>query len=101
MLNIIIASRFFAPEAERTNFGASMAERMFFNRLGLAAKQLEATRFVAGEKFTAADISVTYAVELAERVGLGDKLPREIKSYLERVRVRDAYQRTRAALQRA
>ena len=41
---------------------------------------------------------MTYALELAERVGLGDKFPPVIKPYLERVRARDAYQRTMAAL---
>ena len=51
MLNILpVATRFFAPEAERANFGAAMAERMFFNRLGLVTGRLETAPFVAADR---------------------------------------------------
>jgi glutathione S-transferase len=42
---------------------------VFDSRLGLVTRQLARSSFLAGETFTAADISVTYALELATRAG--------------------------------
>jgi glutathione S-transferase len=92
-LNIVVASRFFAPEAERQNFGAGVAIRMFFNRLTLVSRRLEASPHLAGEAFTAADISVTYALELGGRLGLADQYPPAVSAYMQRLSVRNAYQR--------
>lgn len=90
-LNIVAASRFFAPEAERENWGAQMAERMFFNRLALVLRRLSAAPMMAGEEFSAADISVTYALDIAERLGLAGKFGPELVAYRERVSSRPAY----------
>jgi glutathione S-transferase len=95
-LNIVVASRFFAPESERQNWGANVATRMFQSRLDLVAGQLGKTPHLAGERFTAADISVTYALELGERVGLGDGYTPPVLAYLKRMRQREAYQRASA-----
>ncbi|HWA88685.1 MAG TPA: glutathione S-transferase family protein [Rhizomicrobium sp.] len=94
-LNIIVASRFLAPEGEKQNFGAQAAERMFFSRLLLVSRQLGHAPMMAGDKFTAADISVTYALGMAERLGLADRFGPEIVAYRGRIAERPAY---RAAL---
>jgi glutathione S-transferase len=75
-LNIVVASRVFAPEAERKNWGAETAVGMFFNRLSLVSAQLATSTHLAGEDFTAADISVCYALELGERLGLAERYDR-------------------------
>jgi glutathione S-transferase len=91
-LNIIVASRFFAPEAEKQNFGTRIAEQMFFNRLSLVSRQLGAAPMLAGEAFTAADISVIYALGMAERLGLADRFGPEIADYRARMSARPAFQ---------
>lgn len=48
---------------------------------------------MAGDNFTAADISVVYALGMAERLGLGAKFGPEIADYRARMAARPAYQR--------
>jgi glutathione S-transferase len=95
-LNIIVASRFMAPEAEKDNFGARMAAWMFENRLALVKRQLSRAPMMAGERFSAADISVVYALGMAERLGLADKFGPEIADYRARMAARPACQRANA-----
>jgi glutathione S-transferase len=90
-LNIIVASRFLAPEGEKQNFGASAAERMFFNRLQLVSRQLANAPMMAGDDFTAADISVIYALGMAERLGFADRFGPEIADYRSRMSSRPAF----------
>jgi glutathione S-transferase len=92
-LNIIVASRFFAPESERQNWGAGAATGLFLNRLALVSGRLDETPNLARERFTAADISVTYALELGGRVGLQDHYTPSVLAYMERMHERPAYQR--------
>ena len=65
----VVVSRNLAPEAERQNWGARKALEVFESRLGLVTRQLARSPYLAGDTFTAADISVTYALELAQRTG--------------------------------
>ena len=95
-LNIVVASRFLAPEGEKENFGTSAAERMFFSRLALVSRHLAQAPMMAGENFTAADISVIYALGMAERLGLADKFGPEIADYRKRMEARPAYRRALA-----
>jgi glutathione S-transferase len=90
-LNIIVACRFMAPEGEKKNWGTQAAERMFFNRLQLVTRQLAQTPMIAGDEFTAADISVIYALEMAERLGLADRFGAEIGDYRNSIASRPAY----------
>src|SRR5271155_390319 len=59
-------SRNLAPEAERQNWGARKALEVFKSRLELVTRQLARFPYLSGDAFTAADISVTYALELAQ-----------------------------------
>ncbi|WP_233842909.1 glutathione S-transferase family protein [Dyella sp. 2HG41-7] len=88
----VVGARNFAPESARQNWSADQALSVFESRLGLVTRQLRRTPFLAGDRFTAADISVTYALELAQAsagVTLGDI---EL-SYLARTNAREGYQR--------
>jgi glutathione S-transferase len=91
-LNIVVASRFFAPDPDKDNWGARQAVQMFQNRLTLVTKRLEEVPYVAGNAFTAADISICYALGIGTRLG-ADPYGPAIKSYLERLTARDAYKR--------
>lgn len=88
----VVVSRFIAPEAERENWGATWCLQAFQKRLKLVNQRLVSSSYLAGEAFTAADISVTYALNLGQRncgVTLGDAE----QAYLARTMGRDAYKR--------
>ena len=88
----VVGARNFAPEAERGNWSAGQALEVFESRLGLVTRQLARSPYLAGEAFTAADISVTYALELAKRAG-GVTLGEVEQAYVARTSVRDGYKR--------
>jgi glutathione S-transferase len=90
-LNVVVASRLFAPESERHNWGAQIAEQMFFNRLKLVSQRLADSPMMAGDAFSAADISVTYALDMADRLGLAGQFGPELQIYRKRVSARAAY----------
>ena len=91
-LFIAIVSRLLAPEAERDNWGARKAMQLFEARRGLLDRQLARSPYVAGEAFTAADISITYALHLGQRTGETVLSPAE-QAYVARTTARDAYRR--------
>jgi glutathione S-transferase len=88
----VVVSRNLAPEAERQNWGARKALEVFESRLGLVTQQLARSPFLAGPTFTAADISVTYALQLAQRAG-GVILGEVERAYIARTSGREAYKR--------
>jgi glutathione S-transferase len=88
----VIGARNYAPEAQRQNWSAGQAQAVFESRLGLVTRQLARSPYLAGETFTAADISVTYALELAQRNG-GVTLGEAERAYVARTGGREAYQR--------
>jgi glutathione S-transferase len=82
-----------APETERQNWSARQALEVFESRRGLVTRQLARSPYLAGGTFTAADISVTYALELARRNG-GVALGEAEQAYVARTTGRGAYKRT-------
>ena len=91
-INLIISSRILAPEAERRNWGTRKSLEVYESRLGLVTRQLAHSPYLAGEAFTAADISVTYALELAHRSGSATLGATE-RAYVARTTARAAYER--------
>ena len=88
----VIVSHNLAPEAERRNWGARKALQVFESRLQLVTRQLERTPYMAGDVFTAADISVSYALLLAQMSGSYTLRDPE-QAYVDRVARREAFQR--------
>ena len=92
LIMVPLVSGFIAPEVERDNWGARWARECVERRLLLVRRQLADAPYMAGERFTAADISVTYALKLgANHAGfvLGDAE----QAYLARTTDREAYKR--------
>ncbi|HUD95360.1 glutathione S-transferase family protein [Sphingobium sp.] len=88
----VVVSRNLAPEAERDNWGARKAMEVFESRLRLVTRQLARAPYMAGKRFTAADISVTYALEFAQRTDC--YLLGEVEQdYVARTTGRDSYKR--------
>ncbi len=88
----VLGARHFAPEAERNNWSAAQALDMYETRLRLVTRQLARSPYLAGDAFTAADISVTYAMELAQRSGSA-VLGEAEQAYVARTTAREGYKR--------
>jgi glutathione S-transferase len=96
-LNVVVASRFMAPEEHKANWGATVAADMCIRRTALMIRQLEQTPYLAGEDFTAADISSGYGLFVMGFLGLADRLDPKLTAYLARLQERPAFQRATAA----
>lgn len=92
----LTGAKHFAPETDRDNWTVRQAMHVFTSRLGLVIRRLKEARYMAGEAFTAADISVGYALEMA-RKNIDFALGEAEQAYLGRLRQRDGYQRALAA----
>ena len=97
-LFFVFADRVLAPEARRDSWTGGLARELFESRRRLVSRQLARTPYLAGEAFTAADISVTYALEFAKRNG-GVALDEAEQAYVARTTAREAYTRAMDACQ--
>jgi glutathione S-transferase len=71
--------------------------RFFYGRLRMAEATLASSDYLCSGRFTAADISVGYALLLSHYNGLSEKLPGAVRAYWERLRQREGFQRADAA----
>jgi len=94
-LNPMILTRFMGGKDDQENFTMGAVKRLWSGRIGRLAKQLEGRDYVAGA-FSAADISVGYALMLGEAMGVGD-YPPAVVAYWDRLKARPAYQKAFAA----
>jgi glutathione S-transferase len=67
--------------------------KWFHKRLVKVEQRLEGREFLCAERFTVADISVGYALILAQSVGLDEGVPQSLKDYRARLTARPAYVR--------
>jgi glutathione S-transferase len=88
----VLVGRQLAPEAERNARVTCWASETFESRLGLVIRRLTDCPYLAGDRFTAADISVSYALLLGLRTGNYVPGPVE-RDYLIRTTARPAYLR--------
>jgi glutathione S-transferase len=88
----VFGARHIAPPDQRDNWTAGQALRGFESRMRLVTRQLARFPYMAGEAFTAADISVTYALLLSKRAG-GVTLGAAEGAYMARTTGRDAFRR--------
>jgi glutathione S-transferase len=94
----VVVAQILAPEAEKDNWGSRKAMATFESRRGIVARQLARAPYMAGEHFTAADISITYALQFARRAG-GVTLSEAEQAYVARTTDRDGYRRAMDACQ--
>ncbi len=91
-MNAVFVGRALAPEAERNARVTNWALETFHSRLGLVIQRLANRPFLAGDQFTAADISVSYALLLGLRTS--NYTPGSVeRAYLARTTTRPAYAR--------
>jgi len=95
-LMIIPYSLYFAPPEHRDNYGIEIARQIFRRRLPLVEQRLGEARHMAGDTFTAADISVAYALNIGKWCKAIDVYSPSVADYMQRVEARPAYQAMRA-----
>ena len=98
-LNVTIGSRFVAPDDQKQNWGAQLAIDLFVRKSAALTAALSRSPYVAGDVFTAADISCGYAVGLAKFLGFEERLDARVRDYAARLTERPAYQRAAAKAQ--
>lgn len=86
------------PEEKRQPEVAAAYSKWFMKRLeeGLG-RWLETSDYVAADRFTAADVSVGYALLLADNLKIVPPFPRTTEDYWKRLKARPAFQRAKAA----
>lgn len=85
------------PEARRLPQAVTDYGKWTIGRLRGLETWLGGAEHVAGSRFTAADISVAYALMLTQSVGLWDQAPKSLQAYFERLSARPAFARAKAA----
>jgi glutathione S-transferase len=95
-LIIIPYSLYLASPEERHNSGVEVARKIFRRRLPLVEQRLVQAPYMAGEAFTAADISVAYALGIGKWCEAIDDYSPVLGAYMQRVGERPAYQAMRA-----
>ena len=91
----LVATKFRAPADQKENFTVGMLKQMAAQRFGSVERRLESSPYMAGNAFTAADISVGYACSFA--IGM-DVCPlgERTAAYWARLQERDAFKRAYA-----
>jgi glutathione S-transferase len=75
--------------------------RWFLSRLKAISPVVSSRPYLCAERFTAADISVGYALMLAEHLKLEDRFPAGVAEYWQRLRGRTGFTRALASQGRA
>jgi glutathione S-transferase len=85
------------PKERRNPQVAEDYARWFMARLRSVDAALERADYLCAGRFTAADISVGYALLLARTLGLDERFSPAVGAYWERLAGREAFQRAKAA----
>ena len=89
------------PDERKNPQAAADYARWFLARLRALETQISQADTVCAGRFTAADISVGYALMFANATGLSAQFTPAVSAYWERLRQRDGFQRAVAAQHRA
>jgi glutathione S-transferase len=85
------------PENRRLPQAAEDYAKWFLGRLRAVDAAIARDEYLCAGRFTAADISVGYALLLATTLGLDAQFPEAVRNYWSRLQLRDGYRRARAA----
>jgi glutathione S-transferase len=85
------------PEERRSPQVATDYAKWFFGRLRAVEAATAKSETLCAGRFTAADISVGYALLLAQRIGLAKDFGPAVAAYWQRLQMRDGFRRAVAA----
>jgi glutathione S-transferase len=91
----------FEPAERRVPQVADDYRRWFLARLRSVTAALQDAQFLCSSRFTAADISVGYALMLAAHIGLDARFPEAVRGYWTRLTDRPAFRRALQAQENA
>jgi len=91
----------FEPEARRLPQAVEDYSKWFLARLRTLEPLLASQDYLCAQRFTAADISVGYALLLAHQIGLHTSMAPAVLAYWDRLSQRDAFKRAKQAQERA
>ena len=95
--NMLMYDRYRTPEAEKGGFLARAALQKVDAALGLMDEALRRAPWIAGDRFTLADISAGYGVGVLQAfLGLADRVPPAVAAYYARLAERPAFERAAA-----
>lgn len=94
---IVLRYERFESAERRLPQAAADYRRWFLGRLRTLGPILERQDAICAGRFTMADISIGYALRLAEYLGLEPEFPEPVRHYWERLKERDGFQRACAA----
>lgn len=100
-LTIVLRYGSFEPAERRLAQAVSDYKRWFLGRLRTLDALLSQQDWCCAGRFTMADISVGYALVLADIMGMRDELPASLRAYLARLMERDGFRRACAAESKA
>ena len=89
-LTYLLHARFFGPKEAQDNWSLGDIRKTFADRLRLVSERLAAAHFVAADRFTAADISVGYALFMGRAIKADDGYDKTLNDYLDRLLARPA-----------
>jgi glutathione S-transferase len=92
-MTVVAYSWFMGPDDQKENAGVEAARTIFRHRLRAVEKRLEDQAFIAGDAFTAADISVAYALGFGQGLRAVETYAPVVQEYLTRCRSRPAFRR--------
>ena len=93
---LVLRYAHFEPAERRQPQVAEDYVKWFLARLKPLGPRLATREFVCAGRFTAADVSVAYALQLAETLRLQDRFPPEVLAYWGRMQSRPAFARAKA-----
>jgi len=88
---LVLRYRHLEPEDRRLPQAAEDYQRWFLARLRAVDAVVADSEFLCAGRFTTADISVGYALMLAEYLGMQEQFPSAVQAYWERLKQRDGY----------
>ncbi len=91
----------FEPAERRLPQAEEDYRRWFLARLKGLVPTLSSRTYLCGERFTVADISVGYALMLADYLCLAERFPQDVANYWLRLQSREGFQRAMNAQLRA
>jgi glutathione S-transferase len=87
----------FEPEERRNRQVSDDYTQWFLSRLRAVTAAVHEADYLLGSRFTIADISVGYALLLADDLGLSGRFSPSVSAYWQRLQSRPAFQRAKAA----
>lgn len=95
--NPLVATKFRAPEGMKSNWTVDYIKTAFAKRFAFVDAALGDHDYIIDNRFTAADISIGYAIGMAGFIDADEGLTPKLKAYHQRLIERPAFKRAQAA----